>query len=104
MSMNDDDDMGAYWRGVKAASQAKRADNRESSSAELLREAGVHFTAKNGGAHLIVRTDGGHVIDFWPGTGLWIMRGSTQRHGGVRKLIKFCKPQAPNARLSGAPR
>lgn len=87
---DDDDDLGAYWRDVKAASQAKRAGNRKS-SAELLREAGVQFTAKNGDAHLIVRTDSGHVIDFWPGTGLWIMRGSTQRHGGVRKLITFCK-------------
>ncbi len=98
--VDDDDDMGAYWRDVKAARQAKRADNRKSSP-ELLQEASIQYTTKNGGAHLIVRTDGGHVVDFWPGTGLWIMRGSTQRHGGVRKLIKFCKPQAPNAELTG---
>ena len=97
----DDDDMGAFWRDVKAASQAKRANNRKSSP-ELLQEAGIPFEWKNGGAHLIVRTDGGHVVDFWPGTGLWIMRGSTQRHGGVRKLIKFCKPQAPNAGIHRA--
>lgn len=87
----DDDDMGAFWRDVKAASQQKRAKNRQS-SADVLRRAGIGFETKNDGAHLIVRTAGGHIVDFWPGTGLWIMRGSTQRHGGVRSLIKFCKP------------
>jgi hypothetical protein len=84
----DDDDIGAFWRDVKAASQAKRADNRKSSP-ELLKEAGIAFDAKNDGAHLVVQAKG-HLIDFWPGTGLWIKRGTTQRHGGVRKLIKFC--------------
>ena len=89
--MDDDDNMGDFWRDVKAASQVKRANNRQSSP-DLLRAAGVPFTIKNLDAHLIVKTDGGHTVDFWPGTGLWIMRGSTQRHGGVRKLIAFCKP------------
>lgn len=90
--MNDSDDMSAYWRDIKEARQQKRAENRESSQ-ELLREAGVRFISKNSEAHLIVNTDGGHVIDFWPGTGLWIMRGSTQRRRGVRKLVAFCKPK-----------
>lgn len=90
--MDDSDDMSAYWRDIKEARQQKRAENRESSQ-ELLREAGVRFVSKNSEAHLIVTTDGGHAIDFWPGTGLWIMRGSTQRHRGVRKLIAFCKPK-----------
>jgi len=85
----DDDDMGAFWRDVKAAGQAKRADNRKSSP-ELLKEAGIAFDTKNDGAHLVVPVRG-LLIDFWPGKGLWIVRGSTQRHGGVRKLIKFCK-------------
>lgn len=82
----DDDDMGEVWREYKAARQAKRADNRESSAA-ILAEAGIPFVSKNEGAHLIVRND----IDFWPGTGLWRVRGSTQRHRGVSKLLKFCK-------------
>ena len=89
--MDEDDSMSDFWRDVKAASQMKRANNRQSSP-DLLRAAGVPFTTKNGDAHLIVKTDGGHTVDFWPGTGLWIMRGSTQRHGGVKKLIAFCKP------------
>ena len=90
--MDDDDNMGDFWRDVKAASQVKRANNRQSSP-DMLRSAGVPFTSKNGDAHLIATTDGGHIVDFWPGTGLWIMRGSTKHHGGVRQLIAFCKPK-----------
>lgn len=82
----EDDDMGALWREHAAARQVKRADNREA-SASMLRDAGIPFVSKNEGAHLIVRND----IDFWPGTGLWRVRGSTQRHRGVSKLLKFCK-------------
>jgi hypothetical protein len=84
-------DIGDFWRDVNAARQEKRASNR-ASSPDLLREAGISFESKNGGAHLIVKVRG-HTIDFWPGTGLWIMRGSTKRHGGVRKLIAFVKEQ-----------
>lgn len=30
-----------------------------------------------------------HEVDFWPGTGLWIVRGEQQRWRGVRKLLAF---------------
>lgn len=87
----DDDDMGAFWRDVRAVRQAKRASNR-ASSAERLREAGIAFDERNAGAHLIVATAVG-AVDFWPGTGLWIVRGSTHQRYGVRQLIAYC--QAP---------
>lgn len=89
-----DDDLGAFWRDVKAARQEKRAGNRKSSP-EMLQAAGVHFESKNYGAHLIVRADSGHTVDFWPGTGLWVVRGSKERRRGVAGLIKFCKLPAP---------
>ena len=92
MSTDDDESTGDMWRAIKAERQEKRASNRKNSP-DLLREAGIQFASKNGDAHLIVRTDGGHTVDFWPGTGLWIIRGSTQRHSGVQKLIAFCRPQ-----------
>lgn len=41
--------------------------------------------------HLIVRALG-QTFDFWPGTGLWQQRGTTQQHRGVHKLIERCKP------------
>ena len=87
----DDDNMGDFWRDVKAARQEKRADNRKS-SAEMLRDAGIQFDDKNNGVHLIVRALG-HVIDFWPGTGLWIARKfPNTRKYGVRSLIAACTP------------
>lgn len=93
---NDDESVGDTWRAVRAASQVKRETNRKS-SADLLRSAGVKFISKNNAAHLIVNADRGQIVDFWPGTGLWIMRGSTQRHGGVKKLIAFCKLAQPGS-------
>jgi hypothetical protein len=78
------------WRAWDKAKQEKRAKNRDD-SARLLREAGIPFTPMNDGAHLIV-TLNGHFYDFWPGTGLWKMRGSTQKHRGVWKLLKMLAP------------
>ena len=93
MKQQSDESMADYWADVapamKEASQKKRASNRENSAALLIKE-GIDFYSKNGGAHLIV-SGGGHTFDFWPGTGLWEMRGSTQRHRGVRKLIALIK-------------
>ena len=88
------------YRAWDKMKQEKRAKNRED-SARLLQEAGVPFTPMNDGAHLIV-TWRGHVFDFWPGTGLWMMRGSTQRHRGVRKLLKMLAPS--NVKLTGSGR
>jgi len=34
----------------------------------------------------------GHTYDFWPGTGLWKLRGGTRTHRGVRKLLEQIKP------------
>lgn len=92
MSDNNTSETAEFWRDVKEARQRKRADNR-AGSAELLTEAGIAFEDKNMGAHLIVNTRSG-AIDFWPSTGLWIVRGQSRRSYGVRNLIKHCKDQA----------
>lgn len=81
--------MGDLWRGLKAIRQEKRASNRKSSR-ELMHEAGLQFEARNGDAHLIVKA-ADVMIDFWPGTGLWIVRGQPTRRYGVRGLIQFCQ-------------
>ena len=54
--------------------------------------AGHSVGDRPGGAHLIVQA-GAHTIDFWPSTGLWMVRKQKTRHGGVRKLIQFIKQQ-----------
>ena len=77
--MSDMGEMFAEWRKVKAA---KRSANRET-SAQALFTAGIEFATKNGGAHLIVAGR----FDFWPGTGLWVERGTNRQCRGVRSLI-----------------
>ena len=67
-------------------SKERRARNRQNSAALLTGE-GFAFESKNRDAHLIVEG----LVDFWPGTGLWIVRGETAQHRGVRSLIKWLK-------------
>ncbi len=76
----------SYWRDYKAASQEKRASNRES-SAQYLTEVGIPFVSKNEGAHLIVES-GKCLIDFWPGTGKWNSRDGTKGRG-VQNLVQY---------------
>lgn len=85
--MSADDDIGAMWREHKAERQIKRAKNRDD-SLRILREARAVFEVKNGGAHVIV-TAADQMIDFWPGTGLWIVRGKEKRRRGVASLLAF---------------
>lgn len=59
-----------------------------------LEAAGIQFESKNGGAHLVVSA-AGLVVDFWPGTGLWVVRGTNERRRGVRHLIKRLGGQWP---------
>lgn len=82
---------GDFWREKKKLGQLKRASNREQAPI-LMTEAGIPFESKNGGAHLIVR-DGELVINFWPGTGLWVVQGHPMHHRGVFKLIRYVKKQ-----------
>ena len=99
MTSPDDDTMADYWRDVrphmKAEGQQRRASNREH-GAQMLAEAGVLFESKNDGAHLIVHANG-HTYDYWPGTGLWRMRGSTKQSRGVRGLLKRVGRQMQSA-------
>ncbi len=89
-------EMSEVFGSIRAESQQKRADNREA-SASLLTRAGAVFESKNAGAHLVVLS-GPNVVDFWPGTGLWIVRGAQAKLRGVRKLIAFIE----NSRASFA--
>lgn len=81
----------AALKPLKPLKQAKRASNREQSAA-LLSRAGVVFDSKNKGAHLVVYA-GAAVVDFWPGTGMWIARDNPVRRRGVRKLLAFVEHQ-----------
>ena len=75
------------YREWNKSKQEKRAKNRDD-SAKILQDFGIKFEDKNMGAHLII-TGNGKTIDFWPGTGLWKMRGSKQKYRGVHSLVAF---------------
>ena len=76
------------WRAVRDQSQEKRANNREF-SAKLLRDNSINFESKNNGAHLIIDNK----VDFWPGTGKWIVRNG-RKGRGVKNLMKWIKENA----------
>lgn len=78
-------DMGEGWAEYHKERQEKRASNRASST-KILEEKGISFERKNMGAHLIVSTKEGK-IDFWPGTGKWIVRGG-KKGAGIKNLLK----------------
>lgn len=82
------------WKAHHAESQAKREGNRNYGAQQLTAK-GIAFESKNGGAHLIVR-HAGRVLDFWPGTGRWIQRGTEAKHRGVASLIRFVKATRPD--------
>jgi hypothetical protein len=84
-------DMGDYFTALRKIKQEKRESNRDA-SATILSRAGVVFESKNLGAHLIVQA-GATVVDFWPGTGLWIPRSHHKQGRGVRKLVEFVERQ-----------
>lgn len=87
-------DMGDDFNAWREQKQAKRANNREQSAAILARS-GISFETKNNGAHLVV-VAGSKTVDFWPGTGLWLVRGATYKHRGVRKLVSYVEQQRRN--------
>jgi hypothetical protein len=84
-------DMGDDFRAWKEQGKQKREDNRKYSP-QVLKTEGVKFDRKNWGAHLIVHGNN-ETIDFWPGTGKWIVRGGKTSRG-VFALIKYIKKQA----------
>lgn len=84
-------DMAEVWEGYAERSKIKRASNR-ANSAKTLQTFGIEYTTHNFGAHLIINC-GEQVIDFWPGTGKWIVRGKPTIGRGVMKLVKYHQAQ-----------
>lgn len=86
-------EIGETFAALKEVSRAKRAAN-VLSSAELLAQAGIAFTDLNDdGIHLRLLV-GRQLIDFWPSTGRWMLKGSPRKHRGVKSLIAFIKARS----------
>lgn len=75
------------WRDVRHEQQAQRSTNRERGAFQLTSR-GFKFESKNDGAHLVVK-HGGRTVDYWPGPGKWIVRGSRRRGHGVFDLMRL---------------
>jgi hypothetical protein len=73
------------------AHSEKTASNRAWSTS-YLREFGIDFVIKMGGAHLIVNHNG-KTINFWPGTGLFMADGLRGR--GIMNLVKIMQGRKP---------
>lgn len=84
-------DMAEVWEGYAERSRIKRESNR-ANSAKTLQTFGIPFTTHNYGAHLIIKC-AEQTIDFWPGTGKWIIRGGPDGKRGVMKLVKYYQAQ-----------
>lgn len=89
-------ELGEYFHDMKKFRQSQRAKNRLGST-NMLQAAGITFESKHDGAHLIIQA-GTDMIDFWPGTGLWIVRGGRLRDRGVKKLINYIKQRGQHVK------
>ena len=76
----------AEWREVK---QNKKRSNLAASTG-MLTNAGISFQSNNGGIHLVLLKNE-QFIDFWPSTGLWWIRGTSNKRRGIQKLINYLK-------------
>lgn len=81
-------DMGEVFTSWKKQKNKKKAENNEYST-NLLTKENISFESKNGGNYLIV-AGVNSIIDFWPSTGKFIVRGGINGRG-VRKVINIAK-------------
>jgi hypothetical protein len=77
------DDLTDVYALGREESKRRRAAHRDN-SARILREHDVGYAVRNDGAHLVVRG----TVDFWPGTGLWIVRATREEGRGVFALLR----------------
>ena len=82
-------DTGDDYRALDAHKKVKKLNNIADSTNLLIIE-GINFESKNNGTHLIVTDLKGNIIDFWPSTGKWIIRGGKTSRG-VLNLIRHIK-------------
>lgn len=85
-------ELGELFGLMREAGKDKREKNMTSST-QLLINRGVNFESNNYGNHLVVK-ESGMIIDFWPSTGKWIVRGSGKYKRGVFGLLKLINSAA----------
>jgi hypothetical protein len=79
-------DMGDMYRAMNEHRKERRVRN-TTRSTQLLKDKGVEFEAKNGGCHLRI-SHGDETVDFWPSTGLFMVK-NVEKGRGVHNLLKY---------------
>jgi len=79
-------EIGDTFKIIKEQNKVKKQSNLDYSTALLL-ETKFSVSINNGGVHLVVANNG-VIVDFWPSTGKWIIRGGITSRG-VNGLIRF---------------
>lgn len=76
-----------YWRMHREESKSRKQANRDR-AVESLNQYGVLYQEHNGGIHLIIMSNHGGKIDYWPTTGLWSDRDKKIERRGINSLLK----------------
>lgn len=82
-------DMADIFNDLREIKREKRRSN-TACSTRMLKDSGIEFVSHNGGIHLVLTKDH-QLIDYWPSTGLWWIRGTSHKRRGVQRLIKYMK-------------
>ena len=56
---------------------------------KALDDAGIEYKKKNSGMHLVIPVND-HIVDYWPSTDVFIIRGSNYRGEGVQEVLSLC--------------
>ena len=83
-----DNEISETFKELRQASQDKREHNRRYST-KLLSSRRYKFKVVNNGYHLIIEELKDNLIDFWPSTGLWKVRGTNKSNRGIKSLIEY---------------
>lgn len=92
-------ELGDIYREMRKRSQRKRQQNLIYSATQIhdfCYKNKITVEVKNNGVHFIIKTD--PVIDFWPSTGLWIVRDG-QKKRGIKKLLKHLERNLKNGKM-----
>ncbi len=82
-------DVVASFKFMDEDRKEHRRRNREI-GAQLLTEAGFSFESYNDGAHLIIPDGPEGPVSYWPGTGLWGVKGNYVNRG-IKSLLRYLK-------------
>lgn len=82
-------EMAEVWGDLRVMRRAKKRANLAAST-KILLDNGLQFVTHNGGIHLTL-TKGSEAIDYWPSTGLWWIRGTSNKRRGIARLLTYMK-------------